>query len=294
MEPILIEIKQDMPGFSGFIGSWLCMSGRNVLVDVGPANSSQYLMDELDLVGVERLDYILLTHIHIDHSGALAEVLARYPEAKAICHSKAVNHLVNPAALWESSLKSLGPIAEGYGIPKKVDDEKVIPHTKFVMPGLTIMETPGHAVHHLSFCFEKRLFPGEAGGVYRAVGGMKYMRPATPPKLYYDIFMNSLGALLFLKDMPIYFAHLGKCDNSQPHLRQFKDQMTLWRDIISGEIKKGENDLEDRCLRRLIAKDSHLNAFLKMEPIIMEREKFFIRNSIKGFIGYLRRPNKSS
>lgn len=293
MEPILIEIKQDMPGFSGFISSWLCMSAKNILVDVGPANSSQYLMDQLDLMGVKKLDYILITHIHIDHSGALGEVLDRYPGAKAICHSKAVNHLVNPEALWKGSLKNLGSIAEGYGVPKKVGAERVIPHTEFFMPGLTILETPGHAVHHLSFCFEDRLFPGEAGGIYRAVEGLKYMRPATPPKLYYDTFMDSLGSLLSLKDMPIYFAHFGKSENSQPLLKQFKNQMTLWKEIIAGEIKKGENNLENRCLWRLAEEDENLSALLKMDFPVMEREEFFMRNSIKGFIGYLRRRNKS-
>jgi glyoxylase-like metal-dependent hydrolase (beta-lactamase superfamily II) len=243
---------------------------------------------------VEKLDYIFLSHIHIDHSGALAEILARYPEAKAICHRKAVAHLVNPEILWKGSLKSLGNIAEGYGAPKKVEVERVIPHTEFFMPGLSIMETPGHAVHHLSFCLEKKLFPGEAGGIYRVVGDRKYMRPATPPKLYYDVFMNSLEALLSLKDMPIYFAHLGKCENSLPLLRQFKDQMTLWKEIITGEIDKGENNLENRGLLRLIKEDDNLNALLKMELSVMEREKIFIRNSIKGFIGYLRREIESS
>lgn len=286
MVPIHIEIKQDMAGFSGFIGSWLCISRKNILIDVGPPCSAQHLLNALDSLGVERLDYILLTHIHIDHSGALPAILERYPMARALCHGTAMKHLLDPSLLWAASLSSLGPIAEGYGLPQPVSAEQLLPHTECGPPGLTVIETPGHAAHHLGFCYEGNLFPGEAGGIYVTSEDMDYMRPATPPRLYYDTFMASIERLLLFEDMPICYAHFSRGGNSRLLLKRFREQMLLWREVILNGTKKDVNGLEERCFENLIRKDDNLRALTCMEPATQMREKFFLLNSIKGFLDH--------
>ena len=65
----LIEVKQPHRGFDHFIGSWLYRGDVNLLVDVGPARSAKGLIESLVKMDVGRVDYILLTHIHIDHAG---------------------------------------------------------------------------------------------------------------------------------------------------------------------------------------------------------------------------------
>jgi glyoxylase-like metal-dependent hydrolase (beta-lactamase superfamily II) len=237
---------------------------------------------------VEKLDYILLTHIHLDHSGGLPPVLTRYPMAKVVCHSKAVKHLVDPSSLWSGSLASLGSIAREYGIPEAVPTEKILPHFKNMLPELTVLETPGHAAHHLSFVYGKILFPGEAGGIYLTRGDSDYLRPATPSRFDYDIFMESLGRLLSLEDMPICFSHFDEGESSQYLLGRFREQMILWKGIVYEEIQKGKSRLEERCLENLLQKDDNLKTLSGMNPFTQEREKFFLLNSIKGFLGYFK------
>ena len=89
----LIEIKQKLPGFNQFIGSWLYRGDITFVVDVGPANSVFRLIDALTEMKIETIDYIFLTHIHIDHSGGLARFLEHFPMAKVICHEKGIKHL---------------------------------------------------------------------------------------------------------------------------------------------------------------------------------------------------------
>ena len=286
----LIEIKQDMPGFNEFIGSWVVQDDLNIVVDVGPASTSSRFIDALETLGLKRVDYVLLTHIHIDHAGGVADLLDHYPMAKVMCHEKAVKYLVDPSSLWAGSLKALGEIARGYGQPVPVPKEKLIPHTKNNLTGLHIIETPGHAAHHLSFSYKKRLFAGEAGGNYFKFGGKEYLRPATPHKFFLDVCLKSVDRLLALEDQPIYYPHFGMAESSHRLLKMSRDQLIQWKEIVYGQLKKGEDNLLERCMGSLLEKDHRLKALADMDADSQKRERFFIANSIKGFIGFLREP----
>lgn len=291
-EPTLIEIKQDMPGFDRFMASWVFRDEVNVVVDVGPANSAKRLIDALSTMGVERIDYILITHIHIDHAGALGELLDRYPDAKAVCHEGSIDHLADPSKLWEGARRVLGEVAEGYGPPKPVPRDRLIPHTLESLEGLEVIETPGHAPHHLCFSYKGGLFSGEAGGDYFNVDGVEYLRPATPPRLFLDVFAESVERLLALKSQPIYYAHFGTAEDSHRLLERFLDQLTMWGKIIGEEIGDGPGDIAKKALGRLLEEDPNLRAVEKLERETRRRELFFLESSVRGFIGYLEQETK--
>jgi glyoxylase-like metal-dependent hydrolase (beta-lactamase superfamily II) len=288
MEEKLIEIKQDRPGFDHFIGSWFCRNDLALLVDVGPANTADRLLESLEHLDVEKIDYILLTHIHIDHAGALAHVLARYPMARVVCHEKGIENLRDPSKLWAGSLDVLGEIAELYGKPKPVPAERLVPHTSCPANGVRVIETPGHAAHHLSFTYEERLFPGEAAGNFLMVNGKEYLRPATPPRFFLQVFLRSVDRLLSLDDQPICYAHFGRAGSSHRMLGRFREQILSWEQWIGQEISLGNRGLEERCVDVLLDKDANLSAFQKMEPATRARERNFIANAVRGFLGYFR------
>jgi glyoxylase-like metal-dependent hydrolase (beta-lactamase superfamily II) len=287
MQPKLIEIQQDMPGFGRFIGSWLCQGNENIVVDVGPSCSVEQLVKSMTDLGIHRVDFVLLTHIHIDHAGGLAAFLERFPMARVVCHLKGIKHLVEPSRLWKGSLETLGEIAQIYGPIAPVHEEKLIAHTDARVKGLEIIETPGHAAHHLSFTYEGNLFAGEACGIYLTVRGSEYLRPATPPVFLMPEFLRSIDRMLAMDDQPICFAHLGQAERSHHLLRRERDQLLRWQEIIKEEISKGGESPLERCATRLLAADHELRAFEAMGPEEQQREKFFMANSVKGFLGYL-------
>lgn len=283
-----IEIKQDMPGFDSFFVSWLCQDDLNIVVDVGPANTAARLVESLGALGLDRVDYVLLTHIHIDHCGGLGDLLEHYPMTRVICHDKAVEHMVDPSRLWSGSLKVLGEIAEAYGPPRPIPKGKLIPHSESDLKDLTIIETPGHAVHHLSFLYRDLLFAGEAGGNYFIIGDTEYLRPATPPRFFFEVCLGSIDRLLSLEDQPICYAHFDQARSSHRLLGISREQLILWKEIIHKQVLKGDQELLERCMNGLIEKDPNLKGISRMDQDTLKRERFFMANAIKGFIGYFK------
>jgi glyoxylase-like metal-dependent hydrolase (beta-lactamase superfamily II) len=256
-------------------------------VDVGPANSVHRLVEALAKMNMERVDYVLLTHIHIDHVGGLAKFLEHFPMAQVVCHDKAVRHLVDPSRLWEVSRKVLGKIADAYGPLTGVREEILIPHTQAHIENLTIIETPGHAPHHLSFSCMGHLFAGEAGGNYLCVADTDYLRPATPPRFFLKVFLETVDRLLALEDQHICYAHFGDAPSSRQMLKRFRAQVLRWKEVVEKERSAGPKDLIMRCVDRLLEKDPDLKAFALMDSDTQDRERFFMGNSVRGYIGFL-------
>jgi len=288
MNPVLREIKQDRPGFNNFIGSWVYVGDINFVVDVGPSSSVSRLIDSIKAMKIDRIDYILITHIHIDHAGGLAHILDHFPMAKAICHEKGIKHLVDPSRLWSGSLKTLGEVAESYGPLKPVKKERLIPHTEADIKDIKIIETPGHAPHHISFSYGGDLFAGEAAGNYCTISGKEYLRPATPPIFLLEECLSSVDKLLAMEEMPMYYGHFGMVESSHQLLKRFRHQLLRWHDIIKEEITAGDSNLPERCLESLLEKDPDLKTFHFMDADTQMRERFFLSNSVRGYLGYLK------
>ena len=245
------------------------------------------LIDSLAARGIRRVDTVLLTHIHIDHAGGLAEFLHRFPMARAVCHSKAISHLVDPSKLWMGSQKTLGDLAEVYGPIAPVNRDRLIPHTDAQAEGIDLIETPGHAVHHLSFIVDGNLFAGEAGGIYLRGEGWEYLRPATPPVFFLKEFLDSIDRLLNARDLTMCYAHFGRAESSHHMLKRERAQLLFWEQIIREETAKSDPLLPERCMARLLAEDPELKAFQAMSSADQERERFFMGNSIRGYLEFL-------
>jgi len=291
MHPTLIAIKQDKPGFEKFIGSWVCRGDLCVVVDVGPSRSVNLLVQALSRMGIERVDYVLPTHIHIDHAGGVAEFIRVFPMARVVCHTRAIGHLLDPTKIWLGSVRALGDLASIYGPISPVKREWLIPHDEARLPGLKIIETPGHAPHHLSYIYEGNLFAGEAGGIYLELEPSHYLRPATPPPFFLKEFAGSIDKLLAEGDLPIFYSHFGRAERSQPLLRRARQQLILWEKIIAETAASAHDDPTTRCMEALLKEDIELMAYQSMPAADQKRERFFMANSIRGFMEYLQ--NKS-
>ena len=285
-----ITLTPPLDGFTDFISAWLVKGPPTFLVDVGPASTADQLIGALATLGVSRLDYILLTHIHLDHAGAAGHIAGRFPAAAIVCHPKGIPHLVDPSRLWEGTRSVLGSVAMSYGPLEPVPAERFVDAQGFAAGGITALLTPGHAAHHVSYFTAPALFVGEACGVlYALAGGRDYMRPATPPAFYMTTALQSLDALIARAPDRMAVGHFGMWGNGCTRLRRHREQLLFWEQWIAAHSGSYPADeAVQRCAEGLLAQDPLLESFSAFAKPVQERERYFLKNSVSGFLGWIR------
>jgi len=287
-ELFLIDLPQNVDGFEKFISAWFFVDnlGRKILVETGPASTIPVLVAELSKL-TDSLDYILLTHIHLDHSGGLGHLLQKYDRAKTLVSPKGRKHLISPERIWNASISNIGSIAELYGSPLPVSSDALLNEGEGI-EGVEVFDTPGHAPHHISFRIPFKsnhlLFAGEAAGMtYPDTGGL-YLRPTTPPKFDAKAALSSLDLLsrVTTTDDYLCFAHFGLYKNARQIINYAKEQLLLW---IKNVADWREIVMEkERMVELLLSIDPLLADFKKLPEKIQSRELIFIENSLQGVI----------
>ena len=288
----LIPLDQEQRGFRNFIASWVLQTGElTVLVDPGPKSTIPALRKALSRMGIDHLDYILLTHIHIDHAGGTGLLCREFPRARVVCHKKAIRHLIDPARLWEGSKKVLGSLAELYGEIVPVEEERIFfaPEIEHGAKSIVCMETPGHAAHHVSFIVDDILFAGEVAGVFHDLSDRGYyLRPATPPVFQMAPHMASIDRLAGQKAACICFGHFGAHRDAATIFAQAREQLHLWLDVIRGLLPGPKAEIMEQAFVVLKEKDPLFALFDAFDPDIQERERYFFGNTVQGIMGFLK------
>lgn len=285
----LVSLVPPLAGFNNFIGVWVKTGNPTYIVDVGPSATVNQLKEALDELCVRELDYIFITHIHIDHAGGTGDFSRFFPKTPVICHKTAMTHLGDPSRLWEGSLKTLGDMARAYGPIAATNETLLVNAGDFVHEAVIPVMTPGHAPHHVSFWTPGCLFAGETCGVHLALPeGRQYLRPATPPKFFLETSLKSIDLLMGYAPEKICFGHHGMENDALKWLSAHKNQLLLWKDIIRNEMGGRESeDFFHLCIERLKKEDPFLKHFDLLADGEKHRETYFITNSIKGYAGYL-------
>ncbi|HXX87322.1 MAG TPA: MBL fold metallo-hydrolase, partial [Candidatus Acidoferrum sp.] len=121
-------IDAETAGIRNFIASYVLRGKRVAMVETGPASSVPNLLAGLKKLDVEleKVAYVAVSHIHLDHAGGAGTLLKHLPNAKVIVHPRGAFHLAHPQKLWEQSKLILGRITELYGEPEPVPEDRII------------------------------------------------------------------------------------------------------------------------------------------------------------------------
>jgi glyoxylase-like metal-dependent hydrolase (beta-lactamase superfamily II) len=281
-----LPLHADISGYERFFGSYLLYGDKYALVDVGPAAVLPSLLSALTEQEIEpdEIDYIILTHIHMDHSGGVGAAVREMKNAKVVAHERARFHLKDPTRLWNASLKVLGDLALQYGAIEPVPEDRIVDAADEMDldlgSGLQVEMhlTPGHAYHHLSIfdSANRVLIVGEAAGV--CVNGA--LRPSTPPPFEFEETLASIDRLIALEPGTICYAHLGCYHNAVELLKQARRQLVEWREIVKSATWNGISPEEIfDVLRR---HDRSLDYLFDLSPDEYEREHKMLVNSVIG------------
>jgi glyoxylase-like metal-dependent hydrolase (beta-lactamase superfamily II) len=283
-------------GFKNLIASYVLKGEKTLIVETGPTSSIPNLLSGLKELQVEpaSVAYVALTHVHIDHGGGVGTLMRNLPNAKVIVHRKGAPHLQDPTKLWVASKQTLGPVANIFGEPQAVPQERIVVASEgetFDLGGgvtLKTLETSGHAAHNLSF-YEPRnggVFPGDSAGAYLAMFDTVF--PTTPPPFRPDIALVSLDKLISLNPQFVYYSHFGKASDAVGRLRGYQVQIKRWLNIVQEAVKQGES--ADAIREKVLAQDETVREvvpLLKANPI---HRKTLIENSVQGFINFAQNP----
>ena len=79
--------------------------GGVALIDPGPSTCLETLRTALDEQGIAVADIraVLLTHIHLDHAGAVGSLVKENRQIEVYVHERGAPHMIDPAKLLVSA-----------------------------------------------------------------------------------------------------------------------------------------------------------------------------------------------
>ena len=200
-------------------------NGRGAFVDTGTNDSVPLLLDALrqqDL-DVADVDFVFLTHVHLDHAGGAGLLMQHLPNALCVVHPRGAEHMVNPEKLIKGT--------EGvYGVERTREmygDIRPIAEGRVVIAGdgrwlelngrkLQTLFTEGHARHH--YCLNdptsRGVFTGDNFGVsYRELdtaNGEFIFPTSTPASFDPPEAHKSVDRIMSCEPKQVYLTHYSR------------------------------------------------------------------------------------
>ena len=198
--------------------------GRAAFVDTGTNHSVPRLLAALAGLGlaVDAVDYVIATHVHLDHAGGVGLLMQSLPKARVIVHKRGARHLADPSHLVRSATTVYGAdeIERSYGALVPVAADRIVAtrdETTIELAGrpLVFLDTPGHAMHHHCIwdAASRGFFSGDTFGLsYRefdTAAGAWIMPTTTPVQFQPEALRRSIERMLAFDPERLYLTHYG-------------------------------------------------------------------------------------
>jgi glyoxylase-like metal-dependent hydrolase (beta-lactamase superfamily II) len=220
------------------------------LVDPGPGCTIDTLREQLNTLGlrIADLNFILLTHIHLDHAGATGALVRENPRIQVYVHQRGAPHMIDPSKLLHSASRLYGNEMQrlfGDFLPVPQENLTILQGGENISLGsrrLFVLYTPGHASHHVTYfdTAEGTAFVGDTAGI--SVNGHAYVLPATPPPdVNFELWDSSLDAIAGLHAKRLFLTHFSFSENPELHLANYRKRLRQWQHL-SAKILANHTD----------------------------------------------------
>lgn len=248
--------------------AYLLVEGdRAAFVDNNTAHAVPLLLDALRNAGLspEQVDYLIVTHVHLDHAGGTAALLAHCPNATVLAHPRAARHLIDPARLVAGAKAVYGEEAFGhlYGVIDSIpetrvrsmeDNEELTWGTR----SLRFFHVRGHANHH--FCiYDSRanaVFAGDAFGIGRSAEmrpGPSFLIAATAPTEFEPaLAREAVQRIVETGAESVYVSHYGRFGQVKENAEKLIHCIALMGGIVDEAVARRleGNALDAFCSER--------------------------------------------
>jgi glyoxylase-like metal-dependent hydrolase (beta-lactamase superfamily II) len=207
----------------------LVHEGRAALVDAAVNAAVPRVLAALADLGIapEAVDYVILTHVHLDHAGGAGALMRALPNARLAVHPRGARHMIDPAKLTTATFAVYGEAKARamYGDIVPVSAARVVETPEGAELGLAgrkllFLDTPGHARHCV--CIRDDLtghvFAGDTFGFVFPeldVGTRRHAFPTlTPSQLEPDELHRSIDRIMACAPEAIYVTHYGRAEDT--------------------------------------------------------------------------------
>jgi glyoxylase-like metal-dependent hydrolase (beta-lactamase superfamily II) len=231
--------------------------GRAAFVDVGTHHSAPQLLSALDAAGLrpEAVDYVIVTHVHLDHAGGAGRLLQSLPRARLVVHPRGARHMVDPSRLWAGASAVYGEetMQRTYGEAVPVPAERVTEapdgfRVELAGRPLVFLDTPGHARHH--FCVwdeaSRGMFTGDTFGLaypeLASERGALLLPTTTPVQFEPEPLKASIDRLVGFSPQALYLTHYSRVTGVERHAAQLHgriDQLVALGRAADGAPDRG-------------------------------------------------------
>ncbi len=270
--------------------------GRAAFIDTGTHLAVPRLLGALAAQGLaaEHVDWVILTHVHLDHAGGAGLLMQQLPQARLVVHPRGARHMADPSQLLAGVRAVYGAerVRLDYGELPPVPPERIVtPRDGEVLHlgqrPLRFMDTPGHARHHHCIwdAMSSGWFCGDTLGIaYRELTGPAghYGLPTTTPVQFDpEALRGSVQRLLAARPSVAYLTHFGPtaavarqaamvldqmdamvrlANDSHPHPDRARRLRRGLEALYLRAARKQGVPLADDAVRDLLATDVELNA----------------------------------
>ena len=282
--------------------------GKAAFIDCGTSLTVARLLSVLQdcNLDVTDVEYVIPTHIHLDHAGGAGVLMQKFPNAKLVVHPKGARHLVDPQRLIDSVRQVYGDELYDslYGEIIPINEDRVIAaEDNYCIDlngrSLLVADTPGHARHH--FCIYDELsrgwFTGDTFGLSYpeiSIDSGRYLLPTTTPVQFEpDAWQQSINRLLEKDPQRMYLTHFGMVENVQQLANKLSKDITTYTNIALSQqtqkprIEKLIEKLNQHTLNELRELGSQ-----QEEALIIELLKTDITLNAQGLDVWLTRQEK--
>src|SRR5450631_1436510 len=126
--PGIHQLDTLLGGMDELTAGFLIDGPMPALVETGSQSSVPAVHAALDALGLGPLDlrWIIVTHIHLDHAGAVGDLARDFPSATVVVHEKGARHLIDPTRLIDSASRVYGPLLDNlYGRLTPTAEERI-------------------------------------------------------------------------------------------------------------------------------------------------------------------------
>jgi len=234
--------------------------GRVAIVDSGTKNGFARTLAALRMLGLTSasVDYVILTHVHLDHAGGAGLMMREFPCARLVVHPRGAAHMIDPSRLVAgvTAVYGAAAVARLYGDIIPISADRIV----HASDGLTVdlagrellcLDTPGHARHHICVHDGRGggIFAGDTFGLsYRELDteGRQFIFPTTTPVQFDPAALYaSLDRLLSYQPTRVYLTHYSE-------LRDVPAKAARLRELIDAHLvvaRREEGRAGDRVAR---------------------------------------------